>query len=49
MTTYNTRFTLTKVWISVVWLVLLLVGNLSLLVSKLLAYELLQLGGQSVN
>ena len=35
---------LTKVWISVVWFVLLLVGNLTLLVSKLLEDKLLQLG-----
>ena len=38
------RFTLTKVWISVVWFVVLLVGNLTLLVSKLLEDKLLQLG-----
>ena len=35
---------LTKVWISVVWFVLLLVGKLTLLVSKLLEDKLLQLG-----
>ena len=40
---------LTKVWISVVWFVLLLVGNLTLLVSKLLEDKLLQLGSLFLN
>ena len=35
---------LTKIGISVVWFVLLLVGNVGLLVHKLLAGKLLQLG-----